>query len=172
MWSCKSIRNALRKGITAGAFLLLVSGGWAQQLSTTFSHDYSQWKYDGNSFRTVFIESYDQWIYNGLQIRTVFNGDRNRWKIGDQVELRTVFSGSFDQWEITGHGFTLRVQTTFHSDYSQWKVSGDTEGTIRTVFHNDFERWDIDVDLAGMKDDMEAAVLLVPILASLRAVSK
>lgn len=149
-------------------FILVSSGLQAQDLQTTFSQDYSRWRYQGEAFSTVFDKSYDQWRYKGMTIRTVFGDDMNAWNIGDDVQLRTTYNNAFDRWTIRGNDMEIHIETTFFGDYTRWRVSGDLDGEMRTVFSNDFERWSVDVDFENVPEEIEAAVLFVALYASVR----
>ena len=56
-------------------FIFISSLGFAQDLRTTFSNDYSRWTYDDFSFNTTFIKSYDNWKCGSQTIKTVFLND-------------------------------------------------------------------------------------------------
>ncbi len=166
MWSCKT--SAGIRGLLVALLLLIGNSGYAQQLQTTFSHEFSRWQFDGETFYAIFNGSYDQWRYKDLTIRTTFPNNWNTWNVGNDVRLKTVFNNSFDQWEITGHNMQVRVQSTFSGDHTNWRISGDVEGQIRATFIDDLERWSIDIDFDNVPDDIKAAILLVPIYTGFR----
>ena len=82
--------------------------------------------------------------------------------------MRTSFPNDFNNWEIRGYDKTITIKTTFINDNERWDVSGEIDGTVRTVFSNNFEQWAFDLDMTGLEEDLQIAIIFVAIYTSFK----